>query len=226
MGRLSIAPPFPLIALPTSDSQALREFLSLDEGSTDGSGRAATREQCEFSYDASSLFTPFRPPQFVLVRARFVEQATTDEATRRRVRATANVPFLWTDNPAPRTTLSRMRKVSQTGLEVDGKDNKMPFGGNCRSFDSATLKVLSDVGSVYGLFKTDLPFRPDHYTCLFVGQTNDLRARFLELYNKPAIAGVTHFFAEASANEEQRKLREKELIAEFNPPGNATSGAY
>ena len=96
----------------------------------------------------------------------------------------------------------------------------MPFSGNCSSFDSCTLKALSDVGSVYGLFKTDLPFRPDHYTCLFVGQTNRLRTRFLELYNNLSIAGVTHFFAEASANEERRKLREKELIAEFHPTGN------
>ena len=100
----------------------------------------------------------------------------------------------------------------------------MPFSGNCHSFDSSTLKVLSDVGSVFGLFKTDLPFRPDHYTCLFVGQTNGLRTHFLELYNNPSIAGVTHFFAEASANEEYRKLREKELIAEFNPPGNKATG--
>jgi hypothetical protein len=100
----------------------------------------------------------------------------------------------------------------------------MPFSGNCQSFDSATLKVLSDVGSVYGLFKTDLPFRPDHYTCLFVGQTDDLRAQLLEHYNHPSIAGVTHFFAEASATEPERELRHKELIAEFNPPGNRTSG--
>ena len=100
----------------------------------------------------------------------------------------------------------------------------MPFSGNRRSFDSATFKALSDIGSVYGLFKADLPFRPDHYICLFVGQTNDLKTRLLEHYNHPSIAGVTHFFAEASANEEQRKLREKELISEFNPPGNKSRG--
>jgi hypothetical protein len=100
----------------------------------------------------------------------------------------------------------------------------MPFTGACHSFDSATLKMLSDVGMVYGLFRTDLPFRPDHYSCLFVGQTNDMRTRLLEHYNNPSIAGVTHFFAEASATEQERKLREKELIAEFNPPGNRTSG--
>jgi hypothetical protein len=99
----------------------------------------------------------------------------------------------------------------------------MPFSGNCHSFDSATLKLLSDVGSVYGLFKTDLPFRPNHYTCLFVGQTSDLRAGLSEHFNHPLIAGVTHFFAEASASEPQRELRGKELIAEFNPPGNKAS---
>jgi hypothetical protein len=100
----------------------------------------------------------------------------------------------------------------------------MPFSGDCHSFDSSTLKVLNDVGAVYGLFKEDLPSRPDHYTCLFVGQTNELRTRLLEHYKNPSISGVTHFFAEASATEQQRKLREKELTAEFNPPGNKTSG--
>jgi len=99
----------------------------------------------------------------------------------------------------------------------------MPFSGVCHSFDPSTLKLLNDAGSVYGLFKTDLPFRPDHYTCLFVGETDDLRARLLEHYNHPSISGVTHFFAEASAPEQQRKLRENELIAEFNPPGNKTN---
>ena len=96
----------------------------------------------------------------------------------------------------------------------------MPFSGNCHAFDSATLKVLDAAGAVYGLFKADLPFRPDHYTCLFVGQSSNLRTRLLEHYHNPSIAGVTHFFAEASATEQQRKLREKELIEEFNPPGN------
>lgn len=98
----------------------------------------------------------------------------------------------------------------------------MPFSGDCHSFDPSTLRVLSDVGSVYGLFKSDLPFRPDHYTCLFVGETDDLRARLLEHYNHPSIPGVTHFFAESSATQPQRRLRKNELIAEFNPPGNQT----
>lgn len=85
----------------------------------------------------------------------------------------------------------------------------MPFSGDCGSFDSCTLKALSDVGSVYGLFKTDLPFRPNHYTRLFVGETDALNTRLLEHYNHPSIAGVTHFFAEAVATETQRELRRR-----------------
>jgi hypothetical protein len=117
-----------------------------------------------------------------------------------------------------------MRQISQGSLEVGAeRTTKMPFSGDCHPFDSPSLNVLDDLGAVYGLFKTDLPFRPNHYTCLFVGQTNDLRARLLEHYTNPSIAGVTHFFAEASVNEPQRKLRGIELISEFNPPGNKTS---
>jgi hypothetical protein len=100
----------------------------------------------------------------------------------------------------------------------------MPFSGDCQLFDSATLKVLQDVAAVYGLFKTDRPFRPDHYTCLYVGQTDDLRTRLLEHYSSPPILGVTHFFAEAIVSEEQRKQREQDLLREFHPKGNKTGG--
>ena len=96
----------------------------------------------------------------------------------------------------------------------------MPFSGNCHSFDLSGLKALTNAGAVYGLFKTDLPFRPDHYTCLYLGQTNDMRAAMLEDYDNPSIIGVTHFFAEAIETEEQRKRRGKELICEFDPIGN------
>lgn len=98
----------------------------------------------------------------------------------------------------------------------------MPFSGNCHSFDFSTLKALTNGGAVYGLFKTDLPFHPDHYTCLYVGQTNEMRTAMLEDYDNPPIIGVTHFFAEAIATEEQRKQRGKELICEFDPIGNRT----
>ena len=100
----------------------------------------------------------------------------------------------------------------------------MPFSGNCHSADLSTLKALSNAGAVYGLFKTDLPFRPDHYTCLYVGQTNDLRTRMIEHYNTAPVLGVTHFFAEPIVTEEQRKQREKELLDEFNPIGNRSDG--
>jgi hypothetical protein len=99
----------------------------------------------------------------------------------------------------------------------------MPFSGNRHSFDSSNLKVLNNIGAVYGLFKRDLPFRSHHFVCLYVGQTNDLRARMLEHYDRPPISGVTDFFAEAIVIREQRIEREKELICEFNPTGNQTS---
>jgi hypothetical protein len=40
----------------------------------------------------------------------------------------------------------------------------------------------------------------------------------LEHYKNPPIIGVTHFFAEAIATEEQRKQREKELICAHRKP--------
>lgn len=99
----------------------------------------------------------------------------------------------------------------------------MPFGGPVYSFDYSTLKTINEVGAVYGLFEPT-PFRPGFYTCLYVGQTNSLRTRLCEHFNNPPIAGVTHFFAEVVTNEQQRKLREKQLIAEFSPAGNRTRG--
>ena len=101
----------------------------------------------------------------------------------------------------------------------------MPFSGDCHSFDSSTLKELNGEGAVYGLFETDLPFRPDHYTCLYVEQTGDLRTAMLEAYDNPPAIGVTHFFDEAIASEELGNQREKELICEFNPIGNRTKDA-
>jgi hypothetical protein len=47
-------------------------------------------------------------------------------------------------------------------------------------------------------------------TPVYMWDTNDLRTRMLEHYNNPPIIGVTHFFAEAIATEEQRLQREKE----------------
>jgi hypothetical protein len=99
----------------------------------------------------------------------------------------------------------------------------MSFSGTEHAFNLFVLGTVNEVGAVYGLFKPT-PGRPGFYTCLYVGQTNNLRTRMYEHYNNPPIAGVTHFFAEVVSNEQQRKLREKQLIAEFNPPGNKTRG--
>jgi hypothetical protein len=101
----------------------------------------------------------------------------------------------------------------------------MPFSGNCQSFDASTLKELNDDRAVYGLFKRDLPFHSHHFICLYVGQTDHLRTRMLDDYNKPPIAGVTNFFSEAVTTERQGKEREGELIREFSPIGNPASDA-
>jgi hypothetical protein len=99
----------------------------------------------------------------------------------------------------------------------------MPFSGSAFSFDIFTLRTVNEVGAVYGLF-TPTPGRPNFFTCLYVGQTGNLRDRLYEHFNAPPISGVTHFFAEVVGTDQQRRLREKQLIAEFNPPGNRTRG--
>ena len=99
----------------------------------------------------------------------------------------------------------------------------MPFNSSVYSFNLVTLATVNEVGATYGLFMPT-PGRPGFYTCLYVGQTNNLRTRMYEHYNNPPIVGVTHFFAEVISDEQQRKLREKQLIAEFSPLGNKTRG--
>ncbi|MGA2484069.1 MAG: hypothetical protein ABSF92_13225 [Candidatus Acidiferrales bacterium] len=99
----------------------------------------------------------------------------------------------------------------------------MPFPQREYAFDIATLNTVNEVGAVYGLFRSDR-YRPGYYACLYVGITDNLRRRLFEHYNNPPIAGVTHFFVEVIGTERQRKLREQELIAEFNPLGNRTRG--
>jgi|SRR5580693_5455869 hypothetical protein len=97
------------------------------------------------------------------------------------------------------------------------------FSGNSYSFDPLTLRTVNEVGATYGLFQP-IPSRPGYFTCLYVGQTNNLRTRLYEHYNNPPVIGATHFFAEVISTEQQRKLRERQLIAEFNPVGNKTRG--
>jgi len=99
----------------------------------------------------------------------------------------------------------------------------MPFPAKEYPFQIPTLNTVNEIGAVYGLFRPD-PNRPGFYLCLYVGETDNLRRRLLEHYNNPPIYGATHFFVEVVTTERQRKLREKVLIAEFNPPGNGTRG--
>jgi len=99
----------------------------------------------------------------------------------------------------------------------------MPFPNQEYAFNYATLLTVKEIGAVYGLFSRNL-YRPNFYDCLYVGETDNLRRRLLEHYNNLPIAGVTHFFVEIGPTERQRKSREKQLIAEFSPPGNRTRG--
>jgi hypothetical protein len=99
----------------------------------------------------------------------------------------------------------------------------MPFSGNAFSFNVPTLNTINEIGAVYGLFKPT-PFRPGYFTCLYVGQTNNLRTRLADHFRNPPIAGITHFFAEVATTDMQRRVREIALIAEFNPVGNKTRG--
>ena len=99
----------------------------------------------------------------------------------------------------------------------------MPFPKGPYQFAPSVLGRVNEVGAVYGLF-SPTPFRPGSYDCLYVGETDNLRRRLVEHYNNPPISGVTHFFVEEAALLLRRKAREKQLIAEFNPPGNKTRG--
>lgn len=93
----------------------------------------------------------------------------------------------------------------------------MPFAGNAFSFDDATLNTVNEVGGVYGLFQQT---HPNYFVCLYVGMSDNLRRRLREHFNNPPIDGITHFFGEVVAGQLARLARERELISEFNPPGN------
>ena len=93
----------------------------------------------------------------------------------------------------------------------------MPFSGSAYRFDNATLDTINEVGGVYGLFQQTAP---NYFECLYVGLSDNLRRRLCEHHNNPPIQGCTHFFGEAIPGAFQRIVRERQLIQEFNPPGN------
>jgi hypothetical protein len=93
----------------------------------------------------------------------------------------------------------------------------MPFAGNAFRFDDATINTINEVGGVYGLFQQTAP---NYFVCLYVGLSDNLRRRLREHYNNPPVQGATHFFGEVVPGTLARAMRERELISEFNPPGN------
>jgi hypothetical protein len=92
----------------------------------------------------------------------------------------------------------------------------MPFNSTPYSFNWPTILTANEVGAVYGLFSQTLA----GYVCQYVGKTDNLRRRLAEHHNNPPVAGITHWFAEVHATEQQRTFRERVLIVEFRPPGN------
>jgi hypothetical protein len=94
----------------------------------------------------------------------------------------------------------------------------VPFANNALAFNKPTIETVYEMGGVYGLFFWNPSTRLFH--CLYVGESDNLRRRLAEHYNNPPIAGATHVFAELWSNAQQRANRERELIREFNPPGN------
>lgn len=94
----------------------------------------------------------------------------------------------------------------------------MPFKYGPFPFTRLGIQRFDEAGAVYGLFRPSA--HPGFYSCLYVGETDNLRRRLGEHLNDPPTAGITHVFAEGWKLAPQRKQREKELISEFDPPAN------
>ena len=93
----------------------------------------------------------------------------------------------------------------------------MPFNSNPFVFNDATLNTINEVGGVYGLFQQTAP---NKFVIRYIGMSDNLRRRLREHYNNPPISEITHFFAEVIPGALARAVRERFLIAEFDPPGN------
>ena len=95
----------------------------------------------------------------------------------------------------------------------------MPITGMFYSFNSASIALVYEVGGVYCLAKP-VPFSRGNYTILYVGQSGNLHERLQSHLNNPPTAGITHFIVERIDSLAARTLRERQLIAEFQPVGN------
>ncbi|MGA9963881.1 MAG: hypothetical protein WBQ10_01640 [Terriglobales bacterium] len=95
----------------------------------------------------------------------------------------------------------------------------MPITGIFYHFDNVGVGLVYEVGGVYCLAKP-VPFSPGNYTILYVGQSGNLRERLQSHLNDPPTTGIAHFIVERIDNLAARTLRERQLIAEFQPVGN------
>jgi len=95
----------------------------------------------------------------------------------------------------------------------------MPLTTTFYPFNSVSVDLVYEVGGVYG-FARPVLLAPNQYTILYVGQSGNLRERLQCHLNDPPTAGITHFFVERIDNLATRMLRERQLIAEFQPVAN------
>jgi hypothetical protein len=94
----------------------------------------------------------------------------------------------------------------------------MPLTATFYNFNKPGVDLVYEVGGVYGLARKAI--LPNQYTILYVGQSGNLRERLQCHLNDPPTAGITYFFVERIDNWAARTMRERELIAEFQPIGN------
>lgn len=106
----------------------------------------------------------------------------------------------------------------------------MPLRTSACLFHSKTIMLANECGAVYGLFGPGDD--AGQLRCLYVGETNNLRQRLTEHYREPPCAEIVYFIAEEVADDRQRAVRLRQLLAEYDPPGNkrvrrsAASGSH
>lgn len=95
----------------------------------------------------------------------------------------------------------------------------MPLTTTFYDFNAYGVVLVYEVGGVYGLSRQTFA-GSSQFTILYVGQSGNLRERLQSHLNDPPTAGITHFFVERIDNLAARAMRERQLIAEFQPVGN------
>jgi hypothetical protein len=90
---------------------------------------------------------------------------------------------------------------------------------NILDFDESIVNAVEG-GGVYGLATKRSPTH-DEFVVLYVGMASNLKERLRHQLNNPPIAGISHFFFERIDNEAERVKRERKLLLELMPVGNA-----